>query len=203
MGLLKLFNRPAQKELLNAATIATAFQFPPITSGNDITIEYQALMGNRLPYEVIAPGAYSLEIGIFKADGTQLAFQNTWTADGARQIYTGSLSTSDAAMTTAVSGATPTAPYEGGYLEIVYIDASGKRHNAIKPTALKIYKNLLPAGAVTVPPGSTAMTVEHGENTFTKKIVPLNEIFAFTSSAGYIWRFSIDDNGKPDITRLS
>ena len=164
MGVLKLFNVVAAQKLVPNNTLKrSSFTLPAFTSGDKWTIEYQALAGIGAPYEVIEVSTYTLEIGIYAADGsTQLAYQNSFTADGTTNTYTGQLNCSDAAFISAVSALTPDDPPVVAYLDIKFVDSSGRKHSGLPiGTEVNLYKTLIPvSGGITTSPSETPTSEE-------------------------------------------
>lgn len=169
---LRLFHVVAANRLVCAATgtLATQpFALPDFVSGGTIHIEYQALVGNGAPYEIQPVSTYSgPEIGIFSSAAVQLAFQNSFTADGVNNIYSGDLSTNDANFTTAVSALTPASDPVVGYFTIRTTDSDGRPVN-LPPQEVNLWKALITPGAVTTPPGDVTATQAWALNTFVPK----------------------------------
>ena len=162
---LQLFHVTPLNRLVTGPTKLTGFALPDFVSGSRIIVEYQALVGNVAPYTIANVGEYSgPQIGIFSSAGVQLAYQNSFTADGARNVYTGELSLNDAAMTSAVAGLTPST-YLTAYFTINVIDSAGLPVQ-LPPTPINIWKALITPGATTVAPTDTAATQEWARNTF-------------------------------------
>lgn len=208
MAVLKLFNVVAQQKLVpNAQLKRNSFELPSFTSGDKWTIEYQALAGIGAPYEVLDVATYTLEIGIYASDGTtQLAYQNTFTADGQTNTYVGQLNCTDAAFINAVSGLTAGGEPLTAYLQIKFVDSTGRPHTGIPVnTPVYLYKTLIPVtGGTTTPPSETptseervrAMAVMMEDTTGTPRIE--KSITGLTS-----WRVYRNDNGAEVVEKIT
>lgn len=202
MGLLKLFNVIAQQKLVpNASLQRSAFKLPGFVSGDVLTIEYQALAGVGADWEIISTATYSPLIGIFKADGTQLAYQNAFTIDAVRDLYVGTLSLSDAAFTSAVSAATPSSPYKA-YLQISVLDSSGNRITGLEPTEIDCYKTLLTSANVTIPPGDVAATQAWVTNQFVNREDVSGIRTVKSRSGAKTFLHWVDDDGQPHYEEI-
>jgi hypothetical protein len=169
MGLLRLFNVQGSKRLLLSRTSSQDFVLPDFTSGDLWTVEYQGLLGNGVVdatgWQVSPPSDYSLRIGIYASDGTQLAFQNTFSADNTNKIYTGTLSCNDAAFTSAVSALTPATDPISGWFVINCTDSSGNPVETYR-AQVSLFKGLIAPGSATVAPGQVAATQDWVSSTF-------------------------------------
>ncbi len=164
---IKFFHVVATNRLVQSATSLLNFALPDLVSGSRLSIEYAALDGNGPPYDQFLVAEYSgPQIGIFSAAGVQLAYQNAFTADSARNVYVGELSLNDAALTAAVAALTPAASLLA-YFTINVIDPNGLPVQ-LPPTPINLWKALIVPGAVTVAPTDTAATQEWALNTFLK-----------------------------------
>ena len=154
---LKLYHVTPSNRLVSGPSSTPLFNLPDFVSGGIIAIEYQALSGNGMPYEIVPIAQYAApQIGIFSAGGTQLAYQNSFVADGLTNVYTGVLSLQDAAFTSAVSAATPTAPVEA-YFVIQVTDSAGQPVQ-LPPQSVNLYKALITTAATAVTPPDVAAT---------------------------------------------
>ena len=203
MGLIKLFNVIAQKKLVpNRQLQKNAFVIAPFVEKDTLTIEYQALAGVGAPWEVIPTASYSPLVGIFKSDGTQLAYQNAFTIDAVRDLYVGTLSLSDTAFSTAVSSATPDSPVTA-YLQISILDSSGNRITGVEPTEVSLYKSLITSASVTVPPGDEAATKAWTTNQFVNREDTSGVRTVKSRSGLKTFLHYVDDVGQPHYEELT
>jgi hypothetical protein len=203
--MLRLFNTVTDRQLVVSATSRTRFDFPSLTGGDLLAVEYQALAGNapsRTGWEILPVSGYSLQIAIYKADGTtQLAYQNTWAAGGLDDIYRGTLALNDAAMTTALASSTPDNPLEA-YVQIRRTLTNGDIVTALNPTPILIYKPLISNATASVPPTEQAATMAGVHNLYRPRAgdgTPYTEL----SPSGYRFAWYIDDDGKFQTSRIS
>ena len=209
MGLpLKLFHAIAPNKLVFGPNSAAVFNLPDFVSGGTIAVEYQALLGQGAPYEIVPVAGYSgPQIGIYSLAGVQLAFQNTFTADGTRDVYTAMLGLNDAAMTAAVAALTADGLDASGnplfgFFTIAALDSSGNTIH-LPPQPVRLWKGLITPGATTVAPPDVAATQAWAVNTFLAKNgdgTPRIEKSRSGATTWLVWR---DDDGieqKQNIT---
>lgn len=195
---LKLYNVHTTKKLVLSATKFSPFTIPTLVSGDVVPVEYQALQsgsGGGAPYEVVAPSAYALQIGIFSDAGVQLAYQSTFTADASAQKYIGSLSLNDAAMTTAVSALSP-GDNVTAYLQIRIVDAAGNTITALAPTEVSIVKGLITAAAATPPVTEVAAVQSWVVNNFVPRSGSSEQIILSRDGTKQ-FSFWVDNDGLP------
>jgi hypothetical protein len=204
--MLKLFNVVTLDMLVHSRTTRVPFTLPVLTGGtNQLAIEYQALSGLSLPqsgWEILPVGGYSLEIGIYAADGTtQLAYQNSFTGGSTDDIYRGTLNLTDAAMISALSAITPDEELTA-YMEIRRTDSTGRPITGLSPTAVRIKKGIITTASVTVAPTEQGATQSWVLSNFQPREgdgTPRIEV----SPSGIRWAVWIDDNGDYQKQRLN
>lgn len=162
MGFLQIYNAVKTQTLHPSAQNAARISLPVFVQGDQLSIEFMALKptGNafsKTPFEIIPVGSYSLKLGLFAAAGTQLAYQNTFTADAANNVYSGVLNLNTAAIDTAVSslaiGNSLTV-----YAEIKTVDQDGNETTSLPATPVELVKRLITAASNVVQPVDKAAT---------------------------------------------
>jgi hypothetical protein len=199
-GILNIFNHvERQKRYQNHLSTAFAAPLPSVSSYDEIPIAYVALRGTGGTWERIPTGEYSgIQVIISKADGTQLAFQNTFTPNADGYTYEGVLSCGDPLFVTAVSALTLDNPL-AVYFSVRFVDSDGNFITAVPPTRIDAYKSPFTAATPTVPPEETALTQSYGNNTYVKRDGSSGPSILISPS-GNRFIFSIDDVGQPVFT---
>lgn len=111
MATLKLYNDITARGLVSGITNSVPFSLPYLYQGDIIPIQFSALIHTQTwpisnPFEVFDTDRYTLKLGLYKSDGTELAAQNTWTASADKQSYSAQLALNTAAITTAMGTGT-------------------------------------------------------------------------------------------------
>lgn len=204
MSLLTLFNPVAPKTLIVKRTINQPFTLPRFNAGDEMTIAYQALLGNAGPFEAMSVGQYSLAVGIFKADmTTRLAYQNAFVADPLTNLYVGVLSLKDAAMTTfAATQTSPDVPLTA-YFEVQITNLDGKPLRTYGPQPIQLYRGLITAGAATVQPEDVAATQSWVRNLFRSIDSDGTPEIVRSRSGAKAWLRYYDEDGQPQMEPLN
>lgn len=201
MGLLKLFNVAQDRNLVVAANQTEELQtLSFLASGDQQTIEFTLLERGDgdiylTPWTKIDVGSYTLAIGLFlTSDGTQLAYQNSWTSDAVNNKYTGALALDTAAITTALTSVDEVACV----LEIQTTDTAGCTVTTLKK-AITLKKELITAGTLTVPPSETAATQNWVKSIAMLKVNEDDDVIAI-QTANYIVEFAVQTDGSVSVT---
>lgn len=206
MAILKLFSLVAAQRLVTSRAPLSDIVLPTFTEGDNLTIEFQALSfvaGSQT--EILSVAGYTLKIGIFSSAGTQLAYQNMWTADPVNDVYSGVLNLNDAALTAALSGKTVGQTIDA-YLSIQYVDGLGNVITALpansRQAAIKIAKAAITPGAVTVAPGEVAATTAYVANACVLNDPGQHRPQIMYSPNGTRFLFYPDNDGNPHFEPL-
>lgn len=162
---LQIFHVTDSNVLVAGQNSVAQFDFPPIVSGGILYIVYQALLGRGAPYEVVELASYaSLKMGIYKSDGTQLAFQNSFTQNALDNTLIGELSLNGSDLLNAVATLTPDTSLTV-YFTIEVTDGSGRPIH-LPPVPVSLSKNLITSTATADPSVDTVATQEWARNAF-------------------------------------
>lgn len=199
MALLKLFLVPSQNKLLAGRDTRQAGLLPAFVQGDKMTVELMLLSPviSGLPtemWEVLSTASYAIQIGLYTSGGTQLAYQNTFTADGIQNIYSGVLNLSTAAIDTALSAATVGVPITA-YLEVKLTDGNGNTVTGLQATPVYLYKTLITGAALVIPPADVGATQSWSLATFVRNDEPAGSVRIRRSASGAAFLDYIDDNG--------
>lgn len=181
------------QKLLSSRTGNGEFTLPVFHSGDKMPINIYALAGTEAPWEEVAPASYSPEVAIYKDDGTQLAYQNTWTPGTTGNVYEGTLNLTDAAMNTAVSALTP-AETLTAYFEIRLTDADGQPWRARYPVLIR--KGLISTASATVAPDDVALTVSQASNLYMRKEHDGTPFIRTSRDGSKSWLIWYDNDGQ-------
>lgn len=201
MGLLKIFLVPSLNRILAGKNTKQAGSLPAFVQGDQLTIELMLLTPATsgiptAPYEQVSVASYSPKVGLFTSAGTQLAYQNTFTADVGTNIYTGTLNLSTAAVDSALA-AVAYGQALTTYFEIKTTDGLGNALTGLQATSVKLYKTLITAGSLVVPPAEVAATQSWVLNTFVRNDEPAGAVRIRRSPSGKQFLEWIDDDGQP------
>ena len=153
--------------------------------------------------ELVAPGSYSLAIGLFIAsDRSQLAYQNTFVDDTGASKKTGTLALDTAAITTALQTSTQLRCV----FEVRIVDATGASYPYRNKNVLLI-SPFITTGTLTVPPGETGATESWSKALFVPKdgsnaATPCDQIILKSRPSGLTKVLWIDDDGTVNVTNV-
>lgn len=197
--LLKLFNGDDQALHISASTLDLA-NLPDFTAGEIVDLEYTLMTrtdSDLEPWTLVAPGSYSLGIGLFSAtDRTQLAYQNSFSDDTGASKKTGTLALDTAAITTALTSvATLRCVFE-----VRIVDATGADY-PYRNKNVTLIKPYITSGTLTVPAGETALTTSTGVALFVPKdgsnsATPCDQIIIKSRPSGLPIVLWWDDDGN-------
>ncbi len=203
--LLQLFNGDDFQLHISSTTLSVA-NLPDLTAGEIIDIEFTLMTrtaNDLAPWALVAPGSYSLQIGLFIAsDRTQLASQNTFVDDTGASKKTGTLALDTAAIYSAIYTATQLRCV----FEVRIVDAAGASYPYRNKNVLLI-KPFLTTATLTVPPGETALTTSTGVALFVPKdgsnaATPCDQIILKSRPSGLTKVLWIDDDGTVNVTNV-
>lgn len=201
LGLLKLFCVADFKVLVKDDTSIGSVPIPPLVALDTVNIEFTLLTANSgggisAPWSRVPVAQYSLKIGLFKADKTLLAYQNSWTPDGSTNKFTGSLALTSAAISTLVSSAVPGTPVPV-YLEIKITDTLGSDDTVLPAQLCSLFVNCITGALVAAPPGEIAETISHASATYVARDGAAGAPQIMRSLSGKAFSHYIDDDGVP------
>ncbi len=203
MSTLRLFNGD-NRQLYKSAQVLDVFGLPDLSDDDILSLEYTYMRRTSsldTPWEIVAPGGYSLKIGIFSSTDIQLAYQNSFTDDAAEGKKLGVLSLSDAAMTTALGNSESIKPW----LEIRIDDADGPR--TVYRRQIFVTKHSITNAAVTIPPTETGATESWAKALFvprdgTNAANPCDQIIMLSRPSGLTKILTITDDGEWQVTNV-
>lgn len=200
MGLLKLFIVPAQNKLVTGRSSKMAASLPAFVQGDQLTLEllFLELDSSGLasaPWKVISAAGLTPKIGLFKADGTQLAYQNTFTPDVTTNILSGTLNLDTAEVTTALT-AVAVGSSLTCYVEIK-MTVGTDTLTALQATAVELYKTLITAATTSVQPPDVGASQSWALNTFVRADGLPGAPQIIQSAGGKKVQFYIDENWQP------
>lgn len=180
--------------LVSGQNSVVPFDFPPIVSGGTLYIVYQALLGVGAPYEVVDLASYaSLKVGLYKDDGTQLAFQNSFTQNAPDNTLVGELFLNGTDLIAAVAALTPDGSLTV-YFTVEVMDGSGRSIH-LPPVPVSLSKNLITATATADPADDTVATQEWVRNAFIPREGDGTPAIVKSKSGNTTWLVWIDDDG--------
>jgi len=150
---LRLYNVVDSKKLVSHATSRDEFFLPDFYRGESPSVEYTLMTRNesgdsKIPWILVAPGAYSLKVGLFRtSNDVELAFQDTFTDVSPTSSKVGTLVYDSAAVTNALGGSVKV----DCTFECQVTDSGGNIIKAYqRPVTLR--KTYITSATLTIPP---------------------------------------------------
>ena len=184
------------RRLIESATVGTAITIPPWVQNDNtpLVITLYDSNGGDFPTRTKrAVTSYSVKVGLYAADGTQLAFQATFTADAPTSTYTGNLTANSANQTTKLG----TEKSIAAYLEVEISSDGGINYETIIPrsrgqTTLEVEQ--ISTASTSTPANETALTVQAGDGRYALSVGNTGIIFT-NITTGQSVLFSLQDDG--------
>ena len=141
---------------------------------------------------------YSVKTGLFlQSDGSQLAYQNTWTDDTQNNIKTGRLVANSANQTAALASA----KIVDCYLEVEISDDGGVDFETVIPyLACQLKREYIATAGLSTPPSQTAVTVENFAGVLSLNV---KNGFVLENAVAGKRLVYLDDNGQLQVAPIS
>jgi hypothetical protein len=207
VNFLNLFVVADTKSLvLHALSLETAL-LPTFFQGESPPVAFTLLTRNPgagsvallQPWSKISPANYSLKLGLFlTADGTQLAFQDTFVDDVTTFSKSAIFTYNSAAITTALAGGTSIACT----FEVEIKDASGNPYKALQQQ-VTLQKQFITPTAATVPATEVAATQAWVNGNFAKRYRQQGEFDIWITPGGTAVMVTLGDDLQWNFTPLA
>lgn len=200
VGALNLRVNVDKKILVNSAGNGSQYVLPDFQQGDNVPLVVQMLYADpdgsiNTALLVTSPATYSVKIGLYASDGTQLAFQNSFTVSAADGTQTGYLDLSTAAITTAL---TSVSQITTCILEIEITDSAGNTSTVYQSRTVTLNKSYITGATTGVAPSETAASQSWSLATFVTKADASGDydVKIWKTPAGNRYRMFVDDDGQ-------
>jgi len=202
VGLIRLFNSSEERKLWQSHLSLESVTIKEITSDNRWSVNYTLLQRNfsgsfRSPWSRALASGFSLAMGLYKSDRTELTFTDVFT-NLDEVTKEGTLLLDTAAINTEFAGAAT--QLTNCIFEIRVTDSAGNKHTFYRETGITLNKPLIAPLSASVAPTEIAATQEWVKNTClprdgTNPLNPAREVYFKTSPSGFNARVWVDDDG--------